>query len=123
MPDVDMLLFILLADVFSSELAEAMVVEFKGDMGRHGGPLLAIGPRGGDPGGGEMPSSLSRVVRGADDLVLPPFMRSWGLHPSNGGTATADGGLLPCRAAMHPFSVGSSGARDADVDDDAAHHW
>lgn len=33
MPDVDMLLFILLADVFSSELAEAMVVEFKGDMG------------------------------------------------------------------------------------------
>ena len=116
--DVDMLLFILLADVFSSELAEAMVVEFKGDMGRHGGPLLAIGPRGGDPGGGEMPSSLSRV-RGADDLVLPPFMRR-GLHPSNaeGGTA---GGLLPCRAAMHPFSAGSSGARDAHVDA-GAHH-
>ena len=71
-----------------------------------------------------MPFSSLRVVvvvllwGEAEDLV-PPFRR--GLHPpSNGGTA---GGLLPCRAAMHPFSVGSSWARDADVDDDAAHHW
>ena len=64
---------------FSSVLAEAIDV-FKGDIGALAGDL-----------GGEM-TGLSCLI-----WLLPPFKR--GLHPSEGV-----GGLLPCRAAMHPFS-------------------